>query len=252
MRERHPLSAAWGDMPEKDFRALVEDVREHGVREQISLSGGQVVDGWHRYRAAIECGQDPPERELAPTLARMDLIRLVASRNLHRRHLTDLERAKAVQRCMEWRAPGDPRPSKRVLQGPSPTGSTEIEEIVVESDLPATAKEVAEIADVSPRTVKTARRQISEERGVARGRSMMPGAGGLTARPAPRPREKSEVETLREENTKLRLQVERLTLEANSARRAKIQAEGRLREAQRTIQGLNKELAAARGELFEP
>ena len=102
---RHPLSEVWGDMPDKDFRELVEDVRKNGVRQPVTLYEGRVLDGWHRYRAALEAGVDPPFEDYAGD----DPGGFVISANLHRRHLNPIGRAKIVARARRWAPVGKPR-----------------------------------------------------------------------------------------------------------------------------------------------
>lgn len=101
---QHPLSAAFPGMPEADFAALVADVQEFGQREPGVVLDGMVLDGWHRYRAAetlciqFQCteftGDDP--------------VSFVKSRNLHRRHLDESQRAAAVIACGQWASAGNP------------------------------------------------------------------------------------------------------------------------------------------------
>ena len=99
--ERHLLSVAWGDMPENDFREFVESVREHGVADPlIVLLDGKVLDGWHRYRAAVEVGIELElvRREFLGD----DPVGYVIRRNGDRRHLTAGQRAICVAKCYEW------------------------------------------------------------------------------------------------------------------------------------------------------
>lgn len=101
---QHPLSAAFPGMMEADFAALVADVQEFGQREPGVVLDGMVLDGWHRYRAAetlciqFQCieftGDDP--------------VSFVKSRNLHRRHLDESQRAAAVIACGQWASAGNP------------------------------------------------------------------------------------------------------------------------------------------------
>lgn len=112
--KRHPLSEVWGDMPEDEFRELVEDVREHGVHEPIMLHvDGRVLDGWHRYKAAIESGRNPPNLVLP---ASEDAKAYVISKNLRRRHLTAAQRATRVARVHDWAPPGRPRADETTTQ----------------------------------------------------------------------------------------------------------------------------------------
>jgi hypothetical protein len=78
------------------FDALVEDIRENGLREPITLLNGQILDGRNRYFAMSEI--DP---EFSPATAPKmfvqfdggDPLEWVISKNLHRRHLSASQRA---------------------------------------------------------------------------------------------------------------------------------------------------------------
>lgn len=107
MISRHPLSAAWGDMPEDEFIALVEDVRENGQRDPIVLFEGMVLDGWHRHRACTSLSIDCASIELA---ADQDPVALVISRNACRRSLNAGQKALAIVQCKSWAPRGRPGP----------------------------------------------------------------------------------------------------------------------------------------------
>ena len=92
MLKRHALSKVWGDMPEEQFRELVEDVRANGVRHPITVLRGEVLDGWNRYQAAREAGVQAPEGEYVGD----DPGGFVISANAYRRHLTKTQRAGCV------------------------------------------------------------------------------------------------------------------------------------------------------------
>jgi len=47
----HPLAKLFPDMPDADFAALVEDVRQNGVKIPILIYRGRILDGRQRYRA---------------------------------------------------------------------------------------------------------------------------------------------------------------------------------------------------------
>jgi hypothetical protein len=86
----HEAAALLPAMSETEFSALVEDIRENGLREPIVLYEGKILDGRHRMRACEQLGLAPLTKEWdgkgAPEA-------FVASMNLHRRHLTISQRA---------------------------------------------------------------------------------------------------------------------------------------------------------------
>ena len=52
---RHELSAIFMDMPDEDFQNLLKSVERDGFKDPIiRMIDTQVLDGWHRYRAAKE------------------------------------------------------------------------------------------------------------------------------------------------------------------------------------------------------
>ncbi len=100
--QRHPLSAAFPDMPANDYASLVSDIDANGLREPGWIYEGMILDGWHRYRACEESGQAFIYEEYTGT----DPAKFVVSRNLHRRHLTPSQRAAIVVAVYEWQAVG--------------------------------------------------------------------------------------------------------------------------------------------------
>lgn len=135
MHERHPLSAAFPDMPPSEFASLCEDVSQHGLRQAVVLLDGQVLDGWHRYRACLETGTEPRFEPFDGD----DPVAAVVAWNIHRRHLTASQRAAAIVACSAW-APSH-RPNKGAPGAP----------------LFSTVAEMAEKAEVSVRTIQNAK-----------------------------------------------------------------------------------------------
>ena len=133
--KRHPLSAAFPDMPEDEVAALVEDIRQNGLLQPVVIHDEMVLDGWHRYRASIEAGVEPAFTEFDGA----DPVAFVLSLNMHRRHLTGSQRAAAVVACTAW------APAHRPEKAPTGLGVT-------------TAKEMAEEAGVSEETIRQAKR----------------------------------------------------------------------------------------------
>ena len=96
--ERHELSSVFGDMPETDFENLVKSVEQDGFMDSlIRVLDGKVLDGWHRYQAALSLNL---VRKLMfmPWDDEKDgkAIAFVSARNLERRHLTASQRGQIV------------------------------------------------------------------------------------------------------------------------------------------------------------
>ena len=107
--ERHPLSAVFGDMPLDDFQSLLKSVKDGGFFDPlIRMHEGKVLDGWHRYKAALELNivrklrftvwQDEDEGDPAA---------FVLARNVERRHLGASQRAQIIVAFNERFARGD-------------------------------------------------------------------------------------------------------------------------------------------------
>lgn len=88
----HPLCTFFPRMTEKEFFALVKNIRENGLNHPITLLDGMILDGGNRYKACVEAG-------VAPRFVKYqgsDPAAFVISENLERRHLESGQRAAIV------------------------------------------------------------------------------------------------------------------------------------------------------------
>lgn len=146
--QRHPLSAIFGDMPDGDFQSLIESVQADGFIDPIiHIYEGQILDGWHRYRAAQELNlirrlkfQEWKERDEGDPAA------FVLARNIERRHLTPGQRGVIVVEMNNWLERGDVDSQR---DDPSFDGSQ-----------PKTTAELAEQAGIGTATIERAK-QVS-------------------------------------------------------------------------------------------
>jgi len=103
----HPVTEIFPAMETTAFKALVEDIAQHGQKEPILVLDGQVIDGRHRIQACQQLGRDPLIREIQADEG--DPLALVISLNLHRRHLSESQRAMVAARIANLPHGGDRR-----------------------------------------------------------------------------------------------------------------------------------------------
>jgi len=127
--------------------ALRADIQAHGVREPIIQFEGRILDGRNRYMAARDLGLDFPVAEFAGSPA--EALDYVLSINLHRRHLSESQRAAVAAKLANMKRGGD---------GSNQHGSKE-------ANLPSDPGQVslaqaADMLNVSRRSVVDAKRVI--------------------------------------------------------------------------------------------
>lgn len=76
-------------MADADLRELSIDIKAHGLRDAITTLDGKILDGRNRHRACELAGVVPTFEEFIGD----DPLGFVISHNLHRRHLTESQRA---------------------------------------------------------------------------------------------------------------------------------------------------------------
>jgi ParB-like chromosome segregation protein Spo0J len=103
--ESHPAAMLFPLMTGKEFEALVEDIRAHGLREAIVLYGGKILDGRNRALACIEAGVAPIYRDFSDynegATTDSDAVNFVISANIHRRHLTPRQRRDLIAQVLK-------------------------------------------------------------------------------------------------------------------------------------------------------
>jgi N6-adenosine-specific RNA methylase IME4 len=124
---------------------LSADIAEHGIREPVMLYQGKVLDGRNRCLAANDIGIDVPTRDFVGDDAAA--LAFVISTNLHRRHLTESQRASIAARLANMRVGKPANPANLPLyvsQSVAPP--------------PVSQSEAASLLNVSERSVRTARK----------------------------------------------------------------------------------------------
>lgn len=119
--EPHPAAELFPMMPPDQYEAFKEDVRKNGFQQDIVLYKGQILDGRNRYKAAIELDMldELPIAEMDDDTD-IDPFQWVISRNLHRRHLNESQRALVAAKLAKLRV-GDNQHSSEAVQICTPT-----------------------------------------------------------------------------------------------------------------------------------
>lgn len=85
----HEYANLFPMMGEVELSKLAESIRENGLRDPIIVFENQILDGRNRYRACEQIGVVPSTKIFDGD----DPLRFVVDHNLHRRHLTESQRA---------------------------------------------------------------------------------------------------------------------------------------------------------------
>lgn len=86
----HPFCLLFPLMSEADLTALAENIKGNGLQKKIVLLNGDILDGRNRLIACFMAGVEPQFREWDGEGSPLDWV---MAENLHRRHLTSLQRA---------------------------------------------------------------------------------------------------------------------------------------------------------------
>jgi len=140
--EAHPIANAYRDMTPDEYTMLKADIAKNGVRVPGWLYEGKILDGRHRYRAAIEVGKPCPMQSYSGD----DPRAFAASLNEARRHLN--EGARALKAAAQATA-AEGRPEK----------TASIEAV---SAAPMTKAQAAAANDVSKATVERAKKVLKQ------------------------------------------------------------------------------------------
>lgn len=131
---QHPLSAAFPPMSAEDFQALTDSINNIGVQNPITVFEGMVIDGWHRYSAALQLGMDCPTVELGD----VDPREFVMAQNKARRHTTQAQLAMATTSVYAWK----------------PVGSNQHAGAALSAEAQKSNKELAAIGGVGVRSIE--------------------------------------------------------------------------------------------------
>jgi hypothetical protein len=134
--EFHPLADLFPMMTQAEADELKVNIKAHGLRDDIVLYNGKILDGRNRYLACKELRISPRYVEFDGNSP----LEFVLSKNLHRRHLTESQRAMVASKLANLR---DGQTAAKVAKN---------------SELPpVTNKQAADMLKVGESTVRQAR-----------------------------------------------------------------------------------------------
>jgi hypothetical protein len=93
----HPFADIFPMLGEDRLQELARDINSRGLLDHIMLHEGQILDGRCRYVACEIAGVEPQFQDYVGD----DPLSFVVSRNLHRRHLTESQRAVVAARLAD-------------------------------------------------------------------------------------------------------------------------------------------------------
>ncbi len=129
----HPLCSVFPKIEPDQFEKLVASIKANGQQNPIVLYDGMILDGQNRYLACLEAGVEP----MCTTFEGEDPKQFVLDANLNRRHLTVSQRAAMQVAIHDMRLD---KPKSRIS-----------------ANLRTSAKDLAAEAQVSTRSIETAR-----------------------------------------------------------------------------------------------
>ena len=137
----HPVAELFPEMDGESYVALKADIASHGLSEPIVLWKKQLIDGRHRLRACKELGVKPTAVSISDS---DDPLVYVISHNLHRRHLTESQRAMVAAKIATLK-PGEIGNGRKVgEQICSPTTADAAKQLSVSRRSVISAKQVLE------------------------------------------------------------------------------------------------------------
>lgn len=143
----HEIATLFPLMSEPELKELSDDIREHGLQEDILIYEGKILDGRNRYRACAMAGVQVTSRVYAGD----DPVGYVLSLNLHRRHLSAPQKAAVAAEALPH---FEEEAKKRQIRKPESV----VEKIPPQNHLNKSRDQAAAQVGVNPRYVSDAKR----------------------------------------------------------------------------------------------
>jgi len=139
----HPVSEIFPLMSGEEYQAFKADIAVNGLREPITTWQEQIIDGRNRYNACMELGI---ESRYVEWDGQGSLLAYIISKNLHRRHLSESQRAMVAAQIANM-----------------PLGGAIYRSANLPTDMGLVSQEeAAKLLNISERTIRNARQVIEE------------------------------------------------------------------------------------------
>lgn len=145
----HEYANLFPMMPEMDLMRLAEDIKEKGQSDPVITLDGMILDGRNRYKACEINGITPRCEEYSGD----DPLGFVVSHNLHRRHLSESQRALVAAKWARLKHGSDGFRGNQYKSGKSPIGDSPQTETT-------TRNKAAELLKVGTTSIDRAKRAM--------------------------------------------------------------------------------------------
>ena len=116
----HTLAKLFPPMSDYEFELLQDDIKTNGCHTPLWLYDDMIIDGRHRFAACEELGITPEYKTFAGT--EEEMLAFVISQNLHRRHLSETQRATVAAELANMTI-GNPKGKKTTTSITQPTSA---------------------------------------------------------------------------------------------------------------------------------
>jgi ParB/RepB/Spo0J family partition protein len=140
--ELHEAASLFPRGSDQELKELADDIRVNGLRNPIIVHEGKIIDGQRRREACKLAGCHPRYVEFTGTSD--EVFHFVVSANIHRRHLTAVQRALIAARLIKP-LEKEAEARKRVLSGTrsNSDGTVPHRQVVEKNPEPARARKIA-------------------------------------------------------------------------------------------------------------
>ena len=117
--QHHEFATLFPMLPDAELQSLADDISANGLQTPITTLDGLILDGRNRHRACEIAGVDPTFEEYLGG----DPLAFVVSHNLHRRHLSESQRAMVAAKWAQLKIGVNQHNEGPPIGGPSPTAT---------------------------------------------------------------------------------------------------------------------------------